>query len=80
MADISDALPARDHGHAVAIASVSAGRVHERFTGRAVAARVGYVIHHAPGPVLAVQPSVELAKRFSQQRIDPLIEEWEGGG
>ena len=36
---------------------------------------VGYVIHHAPGPVLAVQPSVELAKRFSQQRIDPLIEE-----
>ena len=36
---------------------------------------IGYVIHHAPGPMLAVQPSVELAKRFSQQRIDPLIEE-----
>jgi phage terminase large subunit GpA-like protein len=32
---------------------------------------IGYVIHHAPGPMLAVQPSVELAKRFSQQRIDP---------
>jgi phage terminase large subunit GpA-like protein len=36
---------------------------------------IGHVIHHAPGPMLAVQPSVELAKRFSQQRIDPLIEE-----
>jgi phage terminase large subunit GpA-like protein len=40
---------------------------------------IGYVIHHAPGPMLSVQPTVELAKelakRFSQQRIDPLIEE-----
>ncbi len=36
---------------------------------------VGYVIHHAPGPMLLVQPTVELAKRFSRQRIDPLIEE-----
>jgi phage terminase large subunit GpA-like protein len=37
---------------------------------------IGYVVHHAPGPMLAVQPTVELAKRFSQQRIDPLIEEF----
>ncbi len=36
---------------------------------------IGYVIHQAPGPILAVQPTVELAKRNSQQRIDPLIEE-----
>lgn len=36
---------------------------------------LGYIIHHAPGPVLAVQPTVELAKRFSRQRIDPLIAE-----
>jgi len=36
---------------------------------------IGYVIHHAPGPMLAVQPTVELAKRNSRQRIDPLIEE-----
>ena len=35
---------------------------------------LGYVIHHAPGPMLAVQPTVELAKRFSQQRVEPLIE------
>ena len=35
----------------------------------------GYVIHHAPAPMLAVQPTVELAKRNSRQRIDPLIEE-----
>jgi len=35
----------------------------------------GYVIHHAPGPMLAVLPTVEMAKRNSKQRIDPLIEE-----
>jgi len=33
------------------------------------------VMHRAPGPFLAVQPTTELAKRLSQQRIDPLIEE-----
>ncbi|MGN7613034.1 phage terminase large subunit family protein [Magnetococcales bacterium HHB-1] len=38
---------------------------------------IGYVIHHAPGPMLAVSPTVELAKRNSKQRIDPLIEESE---
>jgi phage terminase large subunit GpA-like protein len=36
---------------------------------------IGYVIHHAPGPMLAVQPTTELAKRFSDQRIDPLVED-----
>ncbi|CAA6605796.1 Bacteriophage tail assembly protein [Rhodospirillaceae bacterium LM-1] len=36
---------------------------------------VGFVIHQAPGPMLAVQPTVELAKRASRQRIDPLIDE-----
>ncbi|MFC3118921.1 phage terminase large subunit family protein [Jhaorihella thermophila] len=36
---------------------------------------LGYCIHMAPGPILAVQPTVDLAKRLSQQRIDPLIEE-----
>ena len=36
---------------------------------------IGFVIHQAPGPMLAVQPTVELAKRNSRQRIDPLIEE-----
>ena len=34
-----------------------------------------FIIHQAPGPALAVQPTVELAKRNSRQRIDPLIEE-----
>src|ERR1044071_10323686 len=34
-----------------------------------------YVIHQAPGPMMAVQPTVEMAKRNSKQRIDPLIEE-----
>ena len=38
---------------------------------------IGYVIHHAPGPMLAVLPTVEMAKRNSRQRIDPLIEDSE---
>jgi phage terminase large subunit GpA-like protein len=36
---------------------------------------VGYWMHQTPGPILLVQPTVELAKRNSQQRIDPLIED-----
>jgi phage terminase large subunit GpA-like protein len=36
---------------------------------------LGFLIHHAPGPTLAVQPTVELAKRFSRQRVATLIEE-----
>ena len=36
---------------------------------------IGFAIHQAPGPMLAVQPTVDLAKRNSRQRIDPLIEE-----
>jgi phage terminase large subunit GpA-like protein len=36
---------------------------------------IGYVIHLAPGPMMAVAPTVEMAKRYSKQRIDPLIEE-----
>lgn len=34
---------------------------------------LGYVIDHAPGPVILVQPIVELAKRFSRQRVEPLV-------
>ena len=78
MADHPDALSAGDHGRAVP--AHPAQRV-VFMKGSQVGATesgcnwIGYVIHHAPGPMLAVQPSVELAKRFSQQRIDPLIEE-----
>lgn len=35
---------------------------------------VGFVIHHAPGPMLLVEPSLETMKRVSKQRIDALIE------
>ena len=38
---------------------------------------MGYIIHQAPGPMMSVQPTVEMAKRNSKQRIDPLIEESE---
>jgi phage terminase large subunit GpA-like protein len=36
---------------------------------------IGYSIHLAPGPFLAVQPTNEMAKRNSKQRIGPLIED-----
>ncbi len=35
---------------------------------------VGYAVQHAPGPMLMVQPTVEMAKRYSKQRVGPLIE------
>jgi phage terminase large subunit GpA-like protein len=34
---------------------------------------IGYIIDNSPGPTLFVQPTVDLAKRASRQRIDPLI-------
>jgi phage terminase large subunit GpA-like protein len=36
---------------------------------------LGFCIHRAPGPFLLVQPTTDLAKRLSQQRVEPLIEE-----
>ena len=36
---------------------------------------IGFVIHHTPGPMLSVLPTVEMAKRTSKQRLDPLIAE-----
>lgn len=36
---------------------------------------VGYVIDEAPGPMLVVQPTVDNAKRYSKQRISPMIHE-----
>ena len=35
---------------------------------------LGYVMHHAPGPMLYVQPTIDLVKRTSRQRIAPMIE------
>lgn len=39
----------------------------------AILSVLGYVIDHAPGPAMIVQPTVELAKRFSRQRLEPMI-------
>lgn len=36
---------------------------------------LGYVIDHAPGPFMLVLPTVDLARKVSRQRIEPLIEE-----
>lgn len=36
---------------------------------------LGFIIHHAPGPVMMVQPTVDTVKRVSKQRIAPMIEE-----
>ncbi len=35
---------------------------------------VGFVISHTPGPMMIVQPTIELAKRYSKQRLESLIE------
>lgn len=35
---------------------------------------VGYTIHRNPGPMLMVLPTVEVAKRISQQRIAPMLQ------
>jgi phage terminase large subunit GpA-like protein len=34
---------------------------------------IGYVIHLAPGPMMCVQPTTDMVKRNSKQRIAPLI-------
>jgi phage terminase large subunit GpA-like protein len=34
---------------------------------------LGYIVDHSPGPVILVQPTVELGKRFSRQRVEPLM-------
>ncbi|MCM5552410.1 phage terminase large subunit family protein [Pleomorphomonas sp. NRK KF1] len=36
---------------------------------------LGYVIAHAPGMMLLVQPTIDMVRRNSRTRIDPLIEE-----
>ena len=35
---------------------------------------IGYIIHHAPGPMLYVNPTQEMAKRASKTRIMPMLE------
>lgn len=34
---------------------------------------LGYIIAHAPGPALLVQPTVEMAKRLSKQRLESML-------
>lgn len=36
---------------------------------------IGYVMHHAPGPMLMVQPTEAMVKKSVRQRIDPMIAE-----
>ena len=35
---------------------------------------IAYIIDHAPGPTMLVQPTIDTAKRNSKQRITPLID------
>ena len=34
---------------------------------------IGYSIHHAPGPMMIVQPTVDVASNFSKERLTPLF-------
>lgn len=36
---------------------------------------IGYVIDHAPGPMMLVMPTEAMAKRNSRTRIDPMVQE-----
>lgn len=36
---------------------------------------LGYIVDYCPAPTMLVQPTVELAKRYSKQRVDPMIQE-----
>lgn len=36
---------------------------------------IAFIIHQSPGPIMAVQPTVETGKRWSRQRLGPMIEE-----
>src|SRR5574339_461189 len=35
---------------------------------------LAWIIDRCPGPVLCVQPTTDMAKRLSKQRLDPMIE------
>ena len=35
----------------------------------------GYVMHHSPGPMMLVQPTVDMAKRLSKQRLADMVAE-----
>ncbi len=34
---------------------------------------IGYIIHQAPAPAMMVQPTTDIAKKYSQQRVAPMI-------
>ena len=36
---------------------------------------IGYVMQHAPAPMLVVLPTLEVRKRWVRQRLDPLLQE-----
>lgn len=36
---------------------------------------LGYIINYAPGPTMLISPTVDLAKRNSRLRIEPMIDE-----
>jgi phage terminase large subunit GpA-like protein len=36
---------------------------------------IGYIMHACPGPVLMVQPNLDIAEKVSKQRIAPMLEE-----
>lgn len=35
---------------------------------------IGFIVHLCPGPLMCVQPTVETGKRWSRQRVAPMIE------
>ena len=36
---------------------------------------IGYIIDHAPAPMMAVQPTIDMGKRWSRQRFSPMVDD-----
>jgi phage terminase large subunit GpA-like protein len=67
--EIMDALSA--HSAATDVVFMAASQVGKSEVGNNW---VGYVIDYAPGPMLMVEPTVEMAEKYSKQRIAPMID------
>lgn len=68
LGEIQDKMSPRDPTHRIVVMKGSQVGLSE-----AGLNMMGYLIHHAPGPVLYVWPTIDLAQRVSKDRVSKLI-------
>lgn len=66
MADLSDDAP---HEEVVLMFGTQLGKSESGLNW------LGYGMHHDPGPMMLILPTVDISKRFSKQRLAPMIRE-----